>query len=244
MGAPLRFPYRFSHGGILGDQYIVVFAWIVAVTDLCVSGGRATPPPPRINTNTHQLADIRTNSCKDDYSLVSYRSSMALAQGWVPHGKGVTKRCRLGWPTAPSDMSPNAGEREGLRGLSQWVQLYTRSPNKLRRFNSIFNLCPRTFGPGRCTNYIATQHFSDPSYSQAEEDDATWLLTFLIWVQGFQVLATFIIWVPGFRYWWLTFVMWVVGFLVLLYNVQNPLLGSRLPFNSDRFAFFATEVLV
>ncbi len=29
----------------------------------------------------------------------------------------------LGWPIAPSYMSPNAGW--GLRGLSQWVQLYT-----------------------------------------------------------------------------------------------------------------------
>ncbi len=32
----------------------------------------------------------------------------------------------LGWPIAPSYMSPNAeGEGGELQGLSQWVQLYT-----------------------------------------------------------------------------------------------------------------------
>ncbi len=44
---------------------------------------------------------------------------------------------------APSYISPNAGE---LRGLSQWVQLYSvhRSPNKLWRSHSIryLTLCP------------------------------------------------------------------------------------------------------
>ncbi len=30
----------------------------------------------------------------------------------------------LGWPKAPSHMSPNAGAGGELRGLSQWVQLY------------------------------------------------------------------------------------------------------------------------
>ncbi len=33
----------------------------------------------------------------------------------------------LGWPIAPSNMSPNAGGGGELRGLSQWVQLYTGS---------------------------------------------------------------------------------------------------------------------
>ncbi len=45
----------------------------------------------------------------------------------------------LGWPIAPSYMSPNAGW--GLRGLSQWVQLWRWSPNKLYRSNSMFTLC-------------------------------------------------------------------------------------------------------
>ncbi len=49
----------------------------------------------------------------------------------------VTRRCRLSWLTN----SPNAwGWGGGLRDLSQWIQLCTWSPNKLRRSNSIFNL--------------------------------------------------------------------------------------------------------
>ncbi len=41
-------------------------------------------------------------------------------------------------------MSPNAGDGGGgLLGLSQWEQLWTWSPNKLRRYNSIFNPWPR-----------------------------------------------------------------------------------------------------
>ncbi len=40
----------------------------------------------------------------------------------------------LGWPIAPSYMSPNAGDGGRLRGLSQRVQLCTLSPNKLWRY--------------------------------------------------------------------------------------------------------------
>ncbi len=46
----------------------------------------------------------------------------------------------LGWPIAPSYRSPKARWWAGLRALSQWVQLCTWSPNKLRRSNLIFNL--------------------------------------------------------------------------------------------------------
>ena len=66
----------------------------------------------------------------------------ASHQGQVWHLliQRVTKRdvVYLIWPIAPSYMSPNAG-REG-RGLSQWVQLCTRSPNKLWRCYSTFSL--------------------------------------------------------------------------------------------------------
>ncbi len=56
--------------------------------------------------------------------------------------QGVTKRCCLCWLTNCAlvlYMSPNAGGGE-LRGLSQWVQRCTWSPNKLWRSNSIFCL--------------------------------------------------------------------------------------------------------
>ncbi len=48
----------------------------------------------------------------------------------------------LSRPIAPSLYEPKCGGGEscGLRGLSQWVQLWTWSPNKLWRSNSIFNL--------------------------------------------------------------------------------------------------------
>ncbi len=40
-------------------------------------------------------------------------------------GKGLQRDVfYLGWPMAPSYMSPNAGGRGELRGLNQWVQLY------------------------------------------------------------------------------------------------------------------------
>ncbi len=54
--------------------------------------------------------------------------------------QGVTKRCRLSWlaTIAPSYWSPNAGG--GGRGVSANEYSWTRSPNKLWRSNSIFNL--------------------------------------------------------------------------------------------------------
>jgi hypothetical protein len=54
---------------------------------------------------------------------------------------GLQKDVYLGWPIAPSYMSPNAGEGgaedAGYQSMSTAVQ---RSPNKLWRSNSIFNL--------------------------------------------------------------------------------------------------------
>ncbi len=52
--------------------------------------------------------------------------------------------CRQSWLTNSALVyEPKCGARGGvvLRGLSQWVQLCTWSPNKLWRSNSIFNLC-------------------------------------------------------------------------------------------------------
>ncbi len=47
----------------------------------------------------------------------------------------------LGWPIAPSYVSPNTVGGEGVSQLMNTVQLSTWSPNKLWRSNSIFNLC-------------------------------------------------------------------------------------------------------
>ncbi len=63
------------------------------------------------------------------YSLMLHRwLKMMCCIQWVTKSHGVY----LGWPIAPSYMSPNAGE-----GGCQWVQLCTGSPNKLWWSNSI-----------------------------------------------------------------------------------------------------------
>ncbi len=46
----------------------------------------------------------------------------------------------LGWPIAPSNMSPNAGRGEKLRGLRQWVHLYTGAQIKFGDLYSKFNI--------------------------------------------------------------------------------------------------------
>ncbi len=63
--------------------------------------------------------------------------------------QGVKKRRRLSWLTKSAFVyEPKCwGGGGGVRGLSQWVQLYTWSPNKLWRSNSIFDLWKtRTWG--------------------------------------------------------------------------------------------------
>ncbi len=51
---------------------------------------------------------------------------METERTWALDTGGYKRQVNLGWPIAPSNMSPNAGEGgEGLRGLSQWVQPYT-----------------------------------------------------------------------------------------------------------------------
>ncbi len=63
----------------------------------------------------------------------------AMNSGLISTSRGLQRDVvSLGWPIAPSYMSPNAGGGGGaLRGLSQWVQLYTWSPNKLWKVSSL-----------------------------------------------------------------------------------------------------------
>ncbi len=56
--------------------------------------------------------------------------------------QGVSKYIvYLGWPIAPSYMSPNAGGREVVAGSQPMSTSVHRSPKKLWRCNSILNLC-------------------------------------------------------------------------------------------------------
>ncbi len=98
---------------------------------------RAQVEGPRVN----YVWDNPTSACINVYNnFVTLQRFMALSpKHFDRFHQGVTKRdvVYLGWPIAPSNMSQNAGGR----GLSQWVQLCTWSPNKLWRYYSIFNLC-------------------------------------------------------------------------------------------------------
>ncbi len=61
----------------------------------------------------------------------------------------------LSWPIVPSYMSPNAGGGvSGSQRMSTAVHMFTWSPNKLWRSNSIFNLCP----PSNVQQLIANSH--------------------------------------------------------------------------------------
>ncbi len=100
-------------------------------------------------------------------------------------GRGLqTDVVYLGWPIAPSYMSPNAGEGGGeLRSLSQWVQLCTWSPNKLWRSNSIFNLwfmkifwiCTYTL-----TVSVPSRNISYPPVSVRSTDPSFWGLSIYV----------------------------------------------------------------
>ncbi len=70
-----------------------------------------------------------SNSGKPTHSILSWKGYQIWRVRDRLYGRcsaGVAKKYRhLGWPTAPSYMSPNAGGGRELRGLSLWVQLYT-----------------------------------------------------------------------------------------------------------------------
>jgi hypothetical protein len=67
--------------------------------------------------------------------------------GLVYLWQGVTKRCRLylGWPIAPSDMSPKKCGGRGGAGSQPMSKLCRWSPNKLWGSDFIFNLCSMVF---------------------------------------------------------------------------------------------------
>ncbi len=77
------------------------------------------------------------------HNSLSLRWKAFVLRLQVRPGQGLQRDVvYLGWPIAPSNMSPNAG---GARGFIQWVRLCTWSTNKLGRSNSIFNLWSRVF---------------------------------------------------------------------------------------------------
>jgi hypothetical protein len=75
----------------------------------------------------NELTDGRGEGEEPNHTTVrkSYIINHPIFSGMVSQRDVVY----LGWPIAPSYMSPNAGGG-GLQGLNQWVQLCTWSPNK------------------------------------------------------------------------------------------------------------------
>ncbi len=80
------------------------------------------PPPPHTD---------RTSASCSRRKIVRKQHSWTLRRHWLQ--QGVTKRCRLFWPiaTSYSMWAQMRGGKGGGRGLCQWVQLCTWSPNKL-----------------------------------------------------------------------------------------------------------------
>ncbi len=97
---------------------------------------------PCLKLNTVCLAEPWSLACigKDFKQYPSILFFLGGSYTWRHSGQVFTKKIRFYWLTN-SDLvyEPKCGGG-GLRGLSQWVQRCTRSPNKLWRSNSIFNL--------------------------------------------------------------------------------------------------------
>jgi hypothetical protein len=70
---------------------------------------------------------------------------LTVRMGYKVADQGVTKRCRLSWLTNSAlAYEPKCRVREELQAQPMSTVVY-RSPNKLWRYNSIFNLCGRHF---------------------------------------------------------------------------------------------------
>ncbi len=97
-------------------------------------------------------------------------AEFATVQGTVSSKELQRDVVYLGWPIAPSYMSPKFGGREGVGGSQPMSTAVHRSPNKLWRSNSKFNLWfPPTqwnLRGGRCSsvNYKYKQKYLLISY--------------------------------------------------------------------------------
>jgi hypothetical protein len=76
--------------------------------------------------------------------------------------QGVTKRCRLFWLiNCALGYEPKCGGKGGAscRFTANEYTAVHRSPNKLRRFNSLFNLCPCRVNVIPCRQHEFEPHF-------------------------------------------------------------------------------------
>jgi hypothetical protein len=89
----------------------------------------------------------------------------------------------LGWPIAPSYMSPNAGRGGELRGLSQWVKLYTGAQINFGDLTPYLtygmnHITIKTRNP-KCRLYWCLKEFIDWRYSQS-----CWYFRPLLWTSA------------------------------------------------------------
>ncbi len=141
------------------------------------------PPPPPVfidrDPNCSQLGiaihswrwqDVET--AKPNWNVWAFRRGVFCKLFLHAHpllslfrlSQGVTKRCRLSW-LANSSLVYERKCGGGMRGLSQWAQLWTWSPINLWWSNSIFNLWSLLFPP----LWVEVFYFTKPSTLRSNE---------------------------------------------------------------------------
>ncbi len=96
-----------------------------------------------INISLSILVQFYCTSRQAEHNYVYFLKTRHKSHLIESQMQGVTKRCRLSWRTNSAFVyERKCGGREGVAGsYSQWVHAVVhRSPNKLWRSNSIFNL--------------------------------------------------------------------------------------------------------
>ncbi len=95
-----------------------------------------------------------------EYNLIHYLSIQNQNQQYVvlfilSYKIWISMWCRLnlGWPIAPSYMSPNAGGRGEVTGCQPISTTVHMEPKKLQRSKSIFKLCPDPSLP-TCVSFL------------------------------------------------------------------------------------------
>jgi hypothetical protein len=109
--------YQATHPSCLATISLILYGIRIGKDDFCWGCNWLHPPLPPFSEHS-------------DYGCLSFLSPSPLSvcgqKEAFTSDKGLQRDVvYLGWPIATSYVSPNAGGGGELRGLSQWVQLYT-----------------------------------------------------------------------------------------------------------------------
>ncbi len=136
--------YRRKKNIVFGLQTFSFFSWYQNYTNYMAAPQGPSPlssadikylkilNPPKITSCRPALYSLKwgleTERSSDRIvcAWLCGRGTLGVQKGWRwPFNRGLQRDVvYLGWPIAPSYVSPNAGEEEEFRGLRQWVQLY------------------------------------------------------------------------------------------------------------------------